>query len=75
MANFHVVPRPNRQWAVKQEKTLYDSGTFKYQSDAAQLAKTLTLLNGGGEVVIHRPNGEIRDKNTIGKNDPFPPRG
>lgn len=74
MPNFHVVPRPNG-WGVKQEKASYDSGTFKYQSDAAQLAKTLTNLNGGGEVVIHRPNGEIRDKNTIGKRDPFPPRG
>lgn len=72
--NFHVVPRPNG-WAVRQEKTQYDSGSFRYQSDAAKMAKTLAIVNGGGEVVIHRPTGEIRDKNTIGRNDPFPPRG
>jgi hypothetical protein len=29
----------------------------------------------GGEVVLHRPNGEIRDSNTINQPDPFPPRG
>lgn len=74
MANFHVVPRPNG-WGIRREKSSYDSGVVKYQSDAAKIARDLTLMNGGGEVVIHRPNGEIRDKNTIGKNDPFPPRG
>lgn len=26
------------------------------------------------EVVIHRPNGQIRDKDSYG-NDPFPPKG
>lgn len=72
--NFHVVQRPGG-WGVRQEKTQFDSGSYRYQSDAAKIAKTLVQLNGGGEVVIHRLNGEIRDKNTIGRNDPFPPRG
>ena len=27
-----------------------------------------------GEVVIHRPDGRIRDSNSYG-NDPFPPKG
>jgi hypothetical protein len=33
------------------------------------------LLHGGTEVVIHGTNGRIREANTIGKRDPFPPRG
>ncbi len=74
MANFHVVPRGDG-WAVKQEKAPYDSAVLRYQADAAKVARDLTSMYGGGEVVIHRPTGEIREKNTIGKNDPFPPRG
>lgn len=31
-------------------------------------------LPGGGEVVIHRPTGEIRDLDTINRSDHFPPR-
>jgi len=32
--------------------------------------------SGGGEVNIHRKdNNQIRDKNTIGKQDPYPPKG
>lgn len=31
-------------------------------------------INQESEVVIHRPNGQIRDKNSYG-NDPFPPKG
>ncbi len=30
--------------------------------------------NQGSELVIHRPNGMIRDKDSHGR-DPFPPRG
>lgn len=29
---------------------------------------------GGGEVVIHGRNGRIRDSDTVGRRDPFPPR-
>lgn len=72
--NFHVVPR-GEGWAVKQENVPFDSANVRYQADAAKLARDFVLMHGGGEVVIHRPTGEIRDKNTIGKNDPFPPRG
>jgi len=72
--NIHVVPRGNG-WAIKQEKVSVDLGHFHRQAEAAKLARSFVLVNGGGEVVIHRPNGEIRDKNTIGKSDPFPPRG
>ena len=31
-------------------------------------------INQGSELFIHRPNGQIRDRDSYG-NDPFPPRG
>nr|WP_084389162.1 DUF2188 domain-containing protein [Fusibacter sp. 3D3] len=30
--------------------------------------------NQQSELVIHRPNGQIREKNSYG-NDPYPPKG
>ena len=75
MSNVHVVPRPQGKWAVKVEKSFYDSAVFEKQADATKLAHSITRLNGGGELIIHRKTGEIRQKDTIGKKDPFPPRG
>ena len=32
--------------------------------------------SGGGEIVVHNQEGQIRQKNTIKRaKDPFPPRG
>jgi hypothetical protein len=43
---------------------------------AAQVAARQTLQNdGGGELVTHGRDGKIRAKDTIGRPDPFPPRG
>jgi hypothetical protein len=43
------------------------------QAAAAAAARTIAI-NQQTEVVIHRANGKIRDKDSYG-NDPFPPRG
>ena len=43
------------------------------QAEAIDIAKDIAI-NQQSEVVIHRPNGQIRDKNSYG-NDPFPPKG
>ena len=56
------------------------SATAPTQAEAEKLAKELAISSGGGEVVVHTPSGPgvmgtIRDKDTVGKKDPFPPRG
>ena len=71
MADQHVVPHPEG-WAVKGEGNQRASSVRDTQaqaiSDAQQIAK-----NQGGEVVIHRRNGQIRDSDSYG-GDPCPPR-
>jgi len=43
------------------------------QADAERAARE-TAINQRTEVVIHRPDGRIRDKNSYG-HDPYPPEG
>jgi hypothetical protein len=72
----HIVQRPNGQWADLPEGSERATGLYPTQAEA-QAAATERLYNrpGGGEVIIHRPNGQIRDSNTINRPDPFPPKG
>ena len=45
------------------------------QSDAQKAAtERLEQRPGGDEVIIHRPDGQIRNSNTINRPDPDPPR-
>jgi Uncharacterized protein conserved in bacteria (DUF2188) len=72
--NYHVVPRDDG-WAIKKEGSKRASDTAPTQRGAEQRAKELSSKNGGGEVVIHRPDGKIRDKDTMAPaRDPMPPR-
>jgi len=74
MANskrLHVVPRKDG-WAVKREGAKRDSVHTDTQNQAAQRA-TDTAKREGGEVVIHRPDGTIRDSDSFGR-DPNPPK-
>ena len=66
--NQHVVPHQDG-WAVNQKAT----AVVSTQKEAAALAKGIAI-NQQSEVVIHRPNGQIRNKNSYG-NDPHPPKG
>lgn len=70
--NQHVVPH-NGGWAVRGAGNSRVSSTHGTQSAANQAART-TAINQGSEVLIHRPNGQIRERNSYG-NDPFPPKG
>lgn len=70
--NQHVVPH-NEKWGVRgagNEKVTKIADT---QKQAIVIAKEIAK-NQNSEVVIHRPNGQIRDKDSFG-NDPFPPEG
>jgi uncharacterized protein YdaT len=70
--NQHVVPH-NDGWGVKGAGNTRITKTADTQKQAIDIAKEIAK-NQKSEVVIHRPNGEIRDKNSYG-NDPFPPEG
>ena len=69
--NQHVVPWGDN-WAVKgagNEKATKIVGT---QKEAIEKAREIAI-NQQSEVVIHRPDGTIRDKDSYG-NDPNPPK-
>lgn len=69
----HVAPHPKGGWQEKREGA--QKGTrHPTQSAAEQKAKEIVRREGGGEVVVHRRDGTIRDSDTIGKPDPCPPR-
>lgn len=69
--NLHVVPEGDG-WAVKQEGNPFPLSHHGTQGAAVNAAKPLAQMFGA-ELVTHRPNGQIRDKDSYG-NDPFPPR-
>lgn len=74
MARRHVVPR-STGWAVKAPGAKRASSVHKTQAAAEAAAKRIVSHRGGGEVVIHRPTGQIRDSDTVAPGrDPHPPR-
>lgn len=75
MPDRHVVKNPEGGWDVKGEHAKRASSHEDTQADAERRAKEIVSNAGGGEVVIHRPDGSIRDKDTVAPgNDPNPPR-
>lgn len=71
--NQHVTPHPDGGWQVKGASNSRATARTSTQSDAIEIARDIAR-NKGSEMVIHRSNGQIRDKNSYG-NDPFPPKG
>ena len=70
--NQHVVPNGNK-WAVKGEGNSKATALTNTQAEAIEIARQISR-NQGSELVIHRRNGQIRDKDSHGR-DPFPPKG
>lgn len=70
--NQHVVPHHDG-WAVKGEGSQRATSVHKTQQQAFDAARQIAR-NQKSELVIHRPDGRIRDKNSYGQ-DPFPPKG
>lgn len=69
----HVVKRPDG-WAVKGEgNSRYTARGIATQEQARQRAEQVARSKGS-DVIIHRPNGQIRDRDSYGS-DPFPPKG
>lgn len=70
--NQHVVPHENG-WAVKGEGNQKATSVHNTQQQAIDAARDIAR-NQQSELVIHRSDGRIRDKDSHGK-DPFPPKG
>jgi hypothetical protein len=69
--DYHVVPH-NDGWAVRREGAERVSSQHGTQTEAIQAGQSLAR-NHGTELVIHRPDGTIRDSDSYGR-DPSPPR-
>jgi len=69
--DYHVVPKGNA-WAVKRQGAERASSLHDTQRDAIQEGRRLAQAKQT-ELVIHRPNGQIRDSDSYG-NDPIPPK-
>lgn len=70
--NQHVVPNPDGGWDVKPERGQRASRHFDTQQDAIDAARGIAR-NQGTELIIHRRDGRIRDRDSYGP-DPCPPR-
>jgi len=69
----HVAPHPSGGWQVKGSGNSRATIRTTTQADAIKAARNIAR-NQGSELVIHRPDGRIRAKDSHG-NDPFPPKG
>ena len=65
--NQHVTPHP------KGEGNVRATARTQTQAEAIQIARGISR-NQESELVIHRMNGQIREKDSHG-HDPFPPKG
>ena len=71
--NQHVTPHPDGGWQVKGEGNQKPTARTNTQAEAIDIARNIAR-NQESELVIHRPDGTIRDKDSHGR-DPFPPKG
>lgn len=70
--NQHVVPHDG-EWAVRGAGASRVTSVHDTQQEAINRAREIAQ-NQGTELIIHRRNGEIRERDSHGR-DPFPPEG
>lgn len=70
--DIHVVPHPDGGWATRREGAERTGSRHDTQREAIGAARDRAVRDHV-EVVIHRPDGTIRDSDSYGR-DPFPPR-
>lgn len=70
--NQHVVSHPD-DWGVRGEGNEKVTRVFDTQHEAIDYGRQQSI-NQKSELLIHRQNGEIRERNSYG-NDPSPPKG
>ena len=72
--SVHVTKSPAGYWRAKVGGASRAFAAKPTQAAAEKAAKTFARKHGGAEVITHRPNGQIRSSDTLGKRDPNPPR-
>ena len=70
--SHHVVPAPDGGWNVRKAGAERASKHFPTQDKAVTWAREASK-SSRGELVVHRRDGTIRDKDSHGS-DPMPPR-
>jgi hypothetical protein len=70
--DYHVAPHPDGGWQVRREGADRASSRHDTQTQAAERGRDLARQERV-ELVIHRPDGSIRDSDSYGS-DPLPPR-
>lgn len=70
--NQHVVPHADG-WAVRGAGNERATSVHSTQ-DAARDAARQTAIRQGSEMFVHGRDGQIRERNSYGR-DPFPPKG
>lgn len=71
--NQHVTHRPDGKWQVKGAGNSKATAITSTQKEAIKIATNIAR-NQKSELLIHRLDGKIREKNSYG-NDPCPPKG
>ncbi len=69
--NQWVSPRGDN-WGVHSEGSKRDTGVFETQREAIERAREIAIRKRS-EVIVQRPDGRIRSKDSYGK-DPCPPK-
>lgn len=71
--NQHIV-RHEGGWAVRGEGNSRATSVHRTQREAIEAGREVAR-NQGGELLIHGRDGRIRERDSVGNNDPFPPKG
>ena len=71
--NQHVVPDGEGRWGVRGEGNSRLTSRHSTQAKAIDAGRGIAK-NQHSELLIHGRNGQIRARDSYGK-DPFPPRG
>lgn len=69
----HIVPH-GRDWAVRGEGNGRVTSVHDTQREAINAGREIARRQGG-ELLIHGRDGQIRERDSTGNNDPYPPRG
>lgn len=70
--NYWVSPTDGG-WRARREGAERAAGVFDTQREAEICARRILYNGVGGELITQGRDGEIRSKDTINSNDPFPP--
>lgn len=71
--NQHVIPHPDGGWQIKGAGNSRAAARTTTQQQAINIARSI-LRNQSFELVILRPNGQIRERDFYG-HDPYLPSG